>query len=66
LKFVNVSRGRVGDFCSKWFFDKGDKIYATRDYSKTLNSRMYYVRNQVVFHENPGLYHLAILHGLKS
>jgi len=37
-----------------------------RDYSKALNSKMYYTGTNAAMHKRPELYIEAVLHGLKQ
>jgi hypothetical protein len=53
-------------FCSKMFYTQGGNLYATRDYHKTLSTKMYYSKkNEAIFH-NPDLHASALYLALKS
>lgn len=53
-------------FCSKVFYLTPAGLEATRNYAKTLSTKMYYTKDNAMMYRQPDLHALAILSSVQS
>lgn len=53
-------------FLSKWIVEQAGEIFCLRDMTKAVNVKVFYHRDQKIFHEQPWLLLEAMISGLSA